>query len=267
MINRSIVGSFAASALIHIALLPGASTLIRGKPGELATAPLILVNVAAVEEIKANAPPPLPTPTPITKPPKITPPKLLSRAELFETKQPAKVEQPKEEIKEQVNALPALPQFTSMPSDLGLAKTNSNLAGKSADGEAVGAGVGKLLDAGVIGGSGQSATSPGRGAKGDGNAGAESLSGLARPLGAYQVKPRYPEAARRAGSQGTTLLKFHVLANGRVSDITIEQSSGHRDLDNAAVDAVRKWLFEPARMGTEPVASEVILPVIFQLQR
>jgi protein TonB len=111
----------------------------------------------------------------------------------------------------------------------------------------------------------------GRGAKGEGAGGGgvgsgESVSGLARPLGGYQVKPRYPESARRAGAQGITLLKLRVLENGKVGEVQIERSAGHGDLDNAAVDAVKRWLFEPARMGKIPVAVWVLLPVKFELQ-
>jgi protein TonB len=80
------------------------------------------------------------------------------------------------------------------------------------------------------------------------------------------LKPRYPESARRAGVQGTTLLKLQVLENGRVGQVLVEQSAGHRDLDNAAAEAVKQWLFEPARMGKDPVAVWVLLPVQFELK-
>jgi protein TonB len=85
-------------------------------------------------------------------------------------------------------------------------------------------------------------------------------------LGGYQVKPLYPESARTTGAQGTTLLKLHILENGKVGEVQIEKSAGHPDLDTAAVDAVRKWLFEPARMGRQRVAVWVLLPVKFELQ-
>jgi periplasmic protein TonB len=66
----------------------------------------------------------------------------------------------------------------------------------------------------------------GRGAKGDGTGGgvgsAEALSGLARPLGGYQVKPHYPESARRAGAQGVTRLRVRVLENGRVGEVLVK---------------------------------------------
>ena len=85
-------------------------------------------------------------------------------------------------------------------------------------------------------------------------------------MGGYQVKPRYPESARKAGAQGTTLLKLRVLESGKVGEVQIERSAGHADLDIAAVDAVKRWLFEPARMGTIPVAVWVLLPVKFEIQ-
>ncbi len=156
------------------------------------------------------------------------------------------------------------------------------MGNKSPDAEGGAAGAGNLFgrgDVGVVGGrgvegggGGTGASGLGRGSKGDGTGGGgfatgDALTGLAHPLGGYQVRPRYPESARRAGVQGTTLLKLRVLENGRVGDIVIEQSAGHRDLDSAAADAVKKWLFEPARMGKEAVAVWVLLPVKFELQR
>jgi protein TonB len=58
----------------------------------------------------------------------------------------------------------------------------------------------------------------------------------------------------------------HVLADGRVGDIDVEQSAGHPDLDQAATDAVRRWRFEPARRGEQAVAMWVRLPVEFRLR-
>jgi protein TonB len=123
---------------------------------------------------------------------------------------------------------------------------------------------------GVLGGGGGTGTSGlGRDAKGDGAGGGtgsgEALSGLARPLGGYQVKPRYPESARRAGAQGITTLRVRVLENGRVGEVLVEQSAGFRDLDMAAMEAVKKWLFEPAKRGKDPVSVWVMLPVKFEL--
>lgn len=89
---------------------------------------------------------------------------------------------------------------------------------------------------------------------------------VARPTGGYQVKPSYPTSARRLGVQGTTLLRVHVLADGRVGEVGVEESAGHPDLDQAASEAVRRWRFEPARRGSEAVAMWVRLPVEFRLK-
>jgi protein TonB len=61
-------------------------------------------------------------------------------------------------------------------------------------------------------------------------------------------------------------LRVHVASDGRVADVVVQESAGHPDLDQAAVDAVRRWRFEPARRGTEAVAMWVLLPVEFRLK-
>jgi protein TonB len=94
----------------------------------------------------------------------------------------------------------------------------------------------------------------------------EAVTRVARPTGGYQVRPSYPSSARRLGVQGTTLLRVHVLEDGRVGAVDVEQSAGHPDLDRAATDAVRRWRFEPARRGEHAVAMWVRLPVEFRLK-
>ena len=95
---------------------------------------------------------------------------------------------------------------------------------------------------------------------------AGTITQNARPQGGYQVRPSYPSSALRQGIQGTTMLKVHVLIDGRIGDVIVQQSAGHPDLDQAAIDAVRRWRFEPARRGNDPVAMWVLLPVEFQIR-
>ena len=95
---------------------------------------------------------------------------------------------------------------------------------------------------------------------------ASAVTQYARPQGGYQVRPSYPASARRLGVQGTTLLKVHVLIDGAVGEVVVQESAGHVDLDQAAADAVRRWRFDPARRGAEPVAMWVLLPVEFRLR-
>ena len=94
---------------------------------------------------------------------------------------------------------------------------------------------------------------------------ADGITRTARPQGGYQVRPAYPATPRRLGIQGTTLLRVHVLADGRIGDVLVERSAGHPDLDEAASQAVRRWRFEPARRGEDAVSMWVLLPVEFRL--
>lgn len=93
----------------------------------------------------------------------------------------------------------------------------------------------------------------------------DGVTRTARPQGGYQVRPAYPSAPRRLGIQGTTMLRVHILADGRIGDVRVEHSAGHPDLDQAAMEAVRRWRFEPARRGADAVAMWVLLPVEFRL--
>jgi protein TonB len=93
-----------------------------------------------------------------------------------------------------------------------------------------------------------------------------TLTSFAVPKGGYQMKPTYPESARRAGIEGTSLLRFEVTEGGTVSKIIVEKSAGHEELDRAAVAAIQRWRFEPARRGTQAVAVWVTLPVRFELK-
>ena len=62
------------------------------------------------------------------------------------------------------------------------------------------------------------------------------------------------------------LLKMRITAQGGVEDVQVIRSAGHPDLDESAIEAVRRSRFEPARRNGEPVAVERTLPVVFQLQ-
>jgi protein TonB len=94
----------------------------------------------------------------------------------------------------------------------------------------------------------------------------EGITRMAAPSGGYQVRPSYPSTARRLGIEGTSMLRVHVAADGRVTDVQVDQSAGHPDLDRAAADAVRRWKFEPGRRGSEPIGMWVRLPVQFVLK-
>jgi protein TonB len=78
--------------------------------------------------------------------------------------------------------------------------------------------------------------------------------------------PGYPEAARRAGEQGTVMLRVRVARDGIVSRVELDRSSGSPHLDAAAREAVKAWRFTPARRGAEAVESWMLVPIVFRLE-
>jgi len=77
--------------------------------------------------------------------------------------------------------------------------------------------------------------------------------------------PVYPTLARERGEEGTVLLEVEVLASGRCGTVAVLESSGHALLDEAAVYAVRQWVFKPARRWHQPVPFWVEIPITFRL--
>lgn len=77
--------------------------------------------------------------------------------------------------------------------------------------------------------------------------------------------PAYPQYAKAKGYEGKVLLEVTVGKNGEAKDIKIRHSSGYDSLDNAAKNAVAKWRFIPAYIGSEPVEAKVFVPIEFKL--
>lgn len=77
--------------------------------------------------------------------------------------------------------------------------------------------------------------------------------------------PPYPEIARRLKQEGLVLLMVNVDAHGWPSSVHVKESSGYRFLDEAALKAVRKWKFSPAKINSLPIPSNVDVPIRFQL--
>ena len=89
----------------------------------------------------------------------------------------------------------------------------------------------------------------------------------AAPLYAINPAPVYPASALRYGWEGEVRLKVIVKRSGAVGEIIIEQSSDYRILDQAAVNTVRNWQFEPARIGHETTEGAVSIPIRFRIKR
>ena len=66
-----------------------------------------------------------------------------------------------------------------------------------------------------------------------------------------RVAPVYPDLARKMNITGTVKIQVVVAANGAVKDAKV--LGGHPVLAGAALDAVRKWRFEPAAVESSGV--------------
>lgn len=77
---------------------------------------------------------------------------------------------------------------------------------------------------------------------------------------------RYPGVARRRGLSGTVELEIFVQPNGAISDVAVVDSSSHRVLDEAAMEAVRSLPPLPFPSGLTPRSLRVRLPVVFELR-
>ena len=82
----------------------------------------------------------------------------------------------------------------------------------------------------------------------------------------HNPKPVYPALSRRMNEEGKVLLKVRVSAQGTALDVAISKSSGFPRLDAAAVDAVTRWRFVPARRGDEAIDSSVVVPITFAFE-
>lgn len=77
--------------------------------------------------------------------------------------------------------------------------------------------------------------------------------------------PVYPRSALRRRIQGTVMVDVRVGVDGFPRMVRLEASSGYAMLDEAALEAVRKWQFTPARRGSEVVEAGVVVPVEFRI--
>jgi TonB family protein len=78
-----------------------------------------------------------------------------------------------------------------------------------------------------------------------------------------QTKPRYPLNAFNQRIQGTVGLDILIDAQGRVARADVRVSIP--ELDQAALECVREWQFEPARRGGRPVPTLATAPINFRI--
>jgi protein TonB len=177
------------------------------------------------------SPPPLPPPPPVVTPPAPppTPPPVIAVV-----------------TTEPVADRPAVIESTNAPVAVVAATAGGQGTGV---GNGTGTGEGDGDEAGVAG------------------SGGSGQGGFGRPDYLHAPQPRYPATALRAGWEGTTVLRVEVFANGTPGSVQVVESSGHKVLDKAAIEAVRTAKFQPARYGNSATNSWVEVPISFRLNR
>lgn len=78
--------------------------------------------------------------------------------------------------------------------------------------------------------------------------------------------PKYPQLAKQMHQEGLVLLMVAVDRKGMPVKVEVIQSSGYQLLDQAALKAVRRWRFQPERIGDRPIESKMVIPIRFRLE-
>lgn len=83
---------------------------------------------------------------------------------------------------------------------------------------------------------------------------------------ASNQKPIYPNMSKRLGEQGTVVLRVLVKADGSAGEVEVKSSSSYPRLDQAAVEAVKTWRFNSAKIDGKAIDEWYQVPIPFKLQ-
>ena len=89
-------------------------------------------------------------------------------------------------------------------------------------------------------------------------------AGLQPPLLVKKVDPVYPEEARKKGVEGVVILQARIDISGKVKDVMVLRSVPL--LDQAAMDAVKQWVYEPLIINSNPREAVFTVTVRFMLK-
>lgn len=134
----------------------------------------------------------------------------------------------------------------------GQSSVSFSAVGGGGSGGGIGAGRGNGIGEGTGGGTGGGVFQPG--------------NGVSWPMLIRQVEPAYTSEAMRAKIQGTVYLTATVQASGLLDNIKVSKSLDRmHGLDQAAIDAAKRWLFSPCKKDGAAVACAIQLELDFRL--
>ena len=79
-----------------------------------------------------------------------------------------------------------------------------------------------------------------------------------------QIPAQYPDEAAREGLEGAVDLSLTVSPDGAVEDVTVVHAMPSGIFDQAAIDAVRSWKYQPKTVDGVPVEANVQLRLVFK---
>lgn len=82
------------------------------------------------------------------------------------------------------------------------------------------------------------------------------------PVPVRTTAPDYPAELRRDGLSGLVMVRCQIDASGNVTGTEVEKSS-NPGFEQAAVAAVKRWKFKPAKQDGVPVTITVSIPIKF----
>jgi TonB family protein len=81
-----------------------------------------------------------------------------------------------------------------------------------------------------------------------------------------EVPPTYPREAERLGLSGWVDVEFTIATNGTTQDLVVRNAEPLRMFDQAAIDAVKRWRFEPVVRGGAAVEQRAAVRIRFELK-
>jgi len=87
-----------------------------------------------------------------------------------------------------------------------------------------------------------------------------------KPKRGLGIKPLYPEIAKEAGIEGTVYIQFFIDEKGNVTEAYVQKGVPNTGLDEAALKAVKKSKWNPARQREKKVGVWQTVPVRFELK-
>lgn len=86
---------------------------------------------------------------------------------------------------------------------------------------------------------------------------------MKQPKLVSSVMPVYPLSAREANIQGDVVIDTQISPKGSVTSMKV--ISGPTMLRQAALDALRRWKYQPSQLDGKPVAVQMLVTIRFRL--